>query len=283
MNYSRFMQKHSTLFVDESGKSSLIEKTNEPFILTGVILDEEDIKTVEGFFNYIKKKYQIDSNAPFHSYDLFENQQSKMSDAKAKKLLATIADFISLIPIRIAILAIDKSIFKASLGVKSDDDFKGTSDRKSMREFPYQIMSAKLFSWFSEYLNTSSNIGEIIVDARVGGDQQLLYALNKCKNPNGPLDNSISKLIKEKCNAICFAEKHFFSGGLEITDLISYAAFFHARKKMNSMYHIKLQVVWKEIRKKIRDNSLKVLGRREIKKFFKVGQDGVHPFLKKKA
>lgn len=273
------MQKH-TLFIDESGKSSLAEKADEPFILTGVILKEEDINTVEGFFNYIKRKYQIDSSIPFHSYDLFENSKLKMTDVKAKKLLSTIADFISLIPIKVSVFSIDKSIFRSSLGVKSENDLKGTARKKEMREFPYQIMSSRLFAWFAEYLRLSDSIGQIIVDARVGGDQQLLRTLNICKDPNGPIDNIISKLIKERCNAICFAEKHFFSGGLEITDLISYTSFFHARKKMNSMSAIGLQTVWKEIRKNLPDNSLKKLGRRDIKKFFGVGRDGVHPYLK---
>lgn len=271
-----------TLFIDESGKSSLAEKADEPFILTGVILKEEDINTVEGFFNYIKRKYQIDSSIPFHSYDLFENSKSKMTDIKAKKLLNTIAEFISLIPIKVSVFSIDKSVFKSSLGVKTENDLKGTANKRAMREFPYRIMSSRLFAWFAEYLNISDSIGQIIVDARVGGDQQLLRTLNICKDPNGPIDENISKLIKEKCNAICFAEKYFFSGGLEITDLISYASFFHARKKMNSMSSIGLQTVWKEIRKNLPDNSLKKLGKRDIKKFFGIGRDGVHPYLKEK-
>ena len=275
------MHKH-TLFIDESGKSSLAEKADEPFILTGVILKEEDINTVEGFFNYIKRKYQIDSSTPFHSYDLFENSKLKMTDIKAKKLLNTIAEFISLIPIKVSVFSIGKSIFKSSLGVKTENDLKGTANKRAMREFPYRIMSSRLFAWFAEYLNISDSIGQIIVDARVGGDQQLLRTLNTCKDPNGPIDKNISKLIKEKCNAICFAEKYFFSGGLEITDLISYTSFFHARKKMNSMSSIGLQTVWKEIRKNLSDNSLKKLGKRDIKKFFGVGRDGVHPYLKEK-
>jgi len=35
--------RHSTLFIDESGKSSLADLKYNQFILTGVILDDEDV------------------------------------------------------------------------------------------------------------------------------------------------------------------------------------------------------------------------------------------------
>lgn len=275
--------KHSTLFIDESGKSSLAEKANEPFLLTGVILDEEDVKTAEGFFTYIKRKYEINTDKPFHSYDLFENPDTKISYVKSRPLLKTIADFISLIPIKIQIISIDKKLFKDSLGIKTDEDFKYSSDRKEMKEFPYRIMSAHLYVWFAGYLKTSENIGEILVDARRGGDYQLIKSLNLCKDPSAPIDKDASQLIKEKCNAICFAEKNFLSGGLEITDLISFTAFFHARRTMSSMNETGLPFVWKDIKNKLPSNKLTKLNKREIRKFFGVGRDGFHKNLKNLA
>ena len=41
----------ATLFIDESGRSSLAEIESEPFVLTGVILENREIQTVEGFFS----------------------------------------------------------------------------------------------------------------------------------------------------------------------------------------------------------------------------------------
>jgi hypothetical protein len=76
---------HSTLFIDESGKSSLAVKMDEPFILTGVILDDSKIATIEGFFRYIKRKLGVPIDKPFHSYDLFESEISKITTSKAKK------------------------------------------------------------------------------------------------------------------------------------------------------------------------------------------------------
>ncbi len=274
--------KHSTLFIDESGKSSLVDEVNKAFILTGVILDDEDLKTVEGFFSYIKRKYDIDLDKPFHSYDLFENPSTKISSAKAKPLLSAVADFISIIPIQINIVEVNKEIFKKALGVKSNEDFKGDAKRLEMKEFPYRIMSANLFGWFAKYLHTSDGIGQIIVDSRKGGDSQLIKSLSLCKGPNAPINTEESKLIKERCSAICFAEKNFLSCGLEITDLISYASFFHVRRMMNSMKEYGLPKVWLEVKKKLPNAKINKLQSGDIKTFFKIGRGEVYKALKEK-
>ncbi|MBU3979222.1 hypothetical protein KJ980_05520 [Patescibacteria group bacterium] len=260
----------------------MIEKAEEPFILTGVILDEEEKIPIEGFFSYIKRKYGIDTTFPFHSYDIFESLKTrKLSDADAASLLEALADFISLIPIKIHIMAINKKQFKAVLGATSDDDFKGSSDKKEMKEFPYKIASCMLFKWFAPYLKKNHSIGEIIVDARRGGDYQLIKSLYGSKQPDGFLDNVSANLIAERCTAICFAEKKFLSGGLELTDLISYTAFFHARRKISTMSKIKLDVVWAEIRKKLYRKDLDRISEEKIRNFFKIKKGEAYKYLKK--
>lgn len=271
--------KHSTLFLDESGKSSLIEKAGEPFVLTGVILDDEDVKTVEGFFNYIKRKYGFDLNFPFHSYHVFENPSTKLSDKKASEIVKTLADFLSIIPIKIKVISINKSVFKLALGVRSNNDFKGSSERKQLKEAPYKVMSANMFSWFAKYLESNDAVGQILVDARRGGDYELLRNLNMCKESNGPLSELESKTIKERCTAICFADKHFLSGGLEITDLISYTSFFNAKKSMNTMEPIMLVRLWKSLKSRMEDRSLYEPRTKDIKSFFKIKRGEVHRCL----
>lgn len=272
---------HATLFVDESGKSSLAEKVDEPFILTGVILDDTEISSVQGFFNYIKRKYEIDISKPFHSYHIFEHTGQKLSEAKAKSLVETLAEFISLIPITVAVYVIQKPLFRKTLGVKTLGDFKGSSERKEMKEFPYRIMAAKLFSRFAKYLKECDSIGQILADSRKGGDYQLIRTMGLCKDYNtGPLNKEDAILIQEKCTAICFAEKNFLSGGLEITDLISYVSYFHARRTMNTMADIKLDKLWSEIKNKMDGSDLINITIDEVQTFFSIKKGEVHKFLK---
>lgn len=274
--------KKATLFIDESGKSSLIKKTGDPFILTGVILNEEEIIPVEGFFNFIKRKYSIDINSPFHSYDILENPSTKLlTDIEAKSLIESLAEFISLIPVNINIISTDKAIFKRALGARSDNEFKGHAKRIEMTEYPYRIMSAMLFKWFAAYLEQNDGIGEIIVDAKRGGDTELIKTLYACKDPtSGIFSTSVSNQIKERCTAICFAEKKYLSGGVEITDLISYTSFFHARRLISSMNHIGLNVAWTQIKNKLEGRRLDKLTIPEIRTYFGVDADGVHKNLK---
>lgn len=276
------MVKHSSLFIDESGKSSLADNIDDPFLLTGVILDHEETTTIEGFFNYIKRKYSINNKIPFHSYDIFENPKKKqLSDAQLSLLIEDLADFIALIPIRIHVISINKKEFKKALGITNDEDFKGSHQKHEMKEFPYRIMSAILFKWFAKYLESNNRLGEIIVDARKGSDYQLIRSLDACKEiENGPLEKEIAQLVKDRCTAICFAQKSFLSGGLEITDLISYTTFFHVRRLMTSMVNINLDKSWQQIKIKLRHQTVHQLSIAEIKEYFKLKKDEVHEYLK---
>lgn len=273
--------KHSTLFIDESGKSSLSKIVGEPFILTGVILDNEDISTVQGFFNYIKRKSNLDPATPFHSYDIFEDTSNKITDQQAKILSKTLSEFISLIPINIYILQINKSEFRKALGIRTDADFKKSPKTREMKEFPYKIMSAMLFKWFARYLQKNKAVGQIIVDSRRGMDDKLIKNLDACKDQSAGLLGVInSKLVAERLTAICFAQKTFLSGGLEITDLISYTSFFHAKRKMASMRTVNLHLTWVEIKNKLKGKKIDNIRKTRIRNFFKVGEDGIHEYLK---
>ena len=272
------MKNTATLFIDESGKASLAEKKNEPFLITGVIINNDDIQTVEGFFNYIKRKYQLPLGKPFHSYDIYENPKTKLSPSLANPLSGTLADYISLIPIQTTTVVIDKEEFKKALGVTSMDDFKGDSKRKEMKDYPYRVMVSYLFAVFGFYPDQNNYIGQIIADSRRGADYHVLKTLSLCKEGIVPFKEIIvKKAVRERISAICFAEKGFMSGGLEITDLISYVSFFRARRLISSQKDIGIDLIWD----KIRENSKYVeLRERAIRRFFGIKPDGVHKYLK---
>ncbi len=226
------MNHLATLFIDESGKSSLAKKTNEPFLLTGIIIDDSEKTIIEGFFGYIKLKYGIKQDSPFHSYDIFENTTTKLADKDLISLSSHLAEFLSLIPIRAHILLVNKDEFNKALGIKNGDDFKFSAERKEMTEFPYRIMATKL------YLEKHDQIGQVIADSRRGADYQLIKTLSVVKEGGANIDENIQKAIKERLNALTFAEKGYLSGGIEITDLISYTSFIRARRMMSAKYSI---------------------------------------------
>src|SRR3989344_2642417 len=274
------MRKASTLFIDESGKSSLAEEENQPFILTGVILDDIEIPAVEGFFNYIKRKHGIDPDKPFHSYHIFEDPRSKIDPAKAEALAKTLAEYISLIPIKITVVGINKNDFKNALGVKSNDDLKGDSKRKQMKQYPYRVMASCLFGWFGKELERKNSIGQITADSRKGGDHQLLKALHLCKEGHVPYATGYQEAVNQRVRAICFAEKGFLSGGVEITDLISYVTFFRAKRMLSKVIPTGIGDVWNEIYKK---GEFKNITGQIVRRFFGIKKGEVHKYLKNRS
>lgn len=249
------MRNTATLFIDESGKSSLVEQADNPFLITGVILNDGESKTIEGYFNYIKLKFGIDPNKPFHSYHIYEHPNHKLSNSQLLSLSAHLADYISLIPISINISYVNKQIFKNAIGVTSENDFKGSSERKEMKNFPYRVLAALHFALFGMYLQKNDCVGQIIADSRRGGDHQLLKTLDLCKEKQVPFSAAHLEAINKKVTAICFAEKGFLSGGLEITDLISFVTYFRVRRLISTQKDIGLDLIWEQIRLKAKNIS----------------------------
>lgn len=266
----------ATLFIDESGRSSLAEVESEPFVLTGVILENREIQTVEGFFSYIKRKFGIFIDKPFHSYDIYENPKSKLKDSDLLLLSNSLAEFISLIPIQIYLVIINKNEFKLALGVKTNEDFKGSAERKEMRNYPYRVMASFLFAMFGKYLEKDNSLGQIIADSRRGADHQLLKTLNLCKEGVVPFKEEYVKAVKNSLTALCFAEKGFLSGGLEVTDLISYVSFVRY-KRLLSQQNNGLMNIWEQIKKKAKEN---MITEELVRRFFNIKKDEVHKYLK---
>lgn len=270
--------KKTTLYIDESGKSSLKEQANNPFIMAGVIIDDAEIGAIEGYFNYIKRKYGISPDTPFHSYHVYEDLTTKLPDGQLLELSETLADFISLIPAEITVLEVNKQLFRDVLGIKSLDDFKGSKERKEMSDFPYRVMSSIHFKWFADFLEKNDAIGQIICDSRRGADHHLLNTLNLCKEGHVPYsDGTASKKIKKHVTAICFGEKNFLSGGLEITDLISFVTYFRVRRLITANQHVGIDKIWSNLSGKIK---LVEVGEKSIRNFFDIKKGEVHKYLK---
>jgi hypothetical protein len=257
----------------------LLEKGNEPFILTGVLLDDEEIVKIEGYFNYIKRKYGIDESKPFHSYHIYEEPKTKLPDDTLTKLSTSLADFISLIPIKVQFVRVNKQIFKKALGVTDDSELSGSKKRKEMREFPHRLMSATLFAWFAQYLHRKDKVGQIISDARRGGDAQFLKTLYLCKETKIPFKQGYADYIRDRLLAICFAEKGFLSGGVEITDLISYISFMRFRRLMTANSSKGVGKIWDSIAS-LKGITFNEIGEADVRRFFGIKKEGVHKYLK---
>lgn len=226
------------LYVDESGIANLLDLSYEHFLLTGVLVSEEEAENMNGYFNIMKRKYGLNLEFPFHSFDLFEDKDSNiyLPDASAKVFLQSIVEFIKVFPLQVKVFHAQKKNFRKLGGLKDAEDYRGSKENKTKKEIIYTLAATELFYWFTKFLGETDFVernnasGRIVVDSRKGMDKYLLQAYNNCKEKQqrrNAEERTMAELAKKRLHSITFSDKSTLTGGLEIVDLISYA-FFHS-------------------------------------------------------
>lgn len=72
------------LYIDESGTPELSSQ-DKYAIVCGVLIDEDDEKSIHFLVDRVKKKYGLDLDKHLHAVDIFENQQRKSYLGKTKR------------------------------------------------------------------------------------------------------------------------------------------------------------------------------------------------------
>jgi hypothetical protein len=176
------------------------------------------------------------------------------------------------------VLQIDKKVFKKAIGLKNIDQCKGSKKRKAIPKLPYQLTVTQLFKWFAETLESKKHVGQVIVDSSRRYNTSILKTWNLCQEEHLPtIKGGVSKLIKNHVTALCFAEKNFLSGGLEITDLISYTTFFGVRELLSKNKKIGIPLIWGKIRER---KVIRLIEEEEIKEFFGIKKGEAYKDLK---
>jgi len=141
------------LFVDESGIADLTDFRYKYFVLTSVAIHESETTTVEGYFSLIKRKYELDILKPFHTYDLIENVNSnyKLNKKDSNKFLNSMLEFITIVPMKIYVLKIDKEEFRNNFEIKLEG-LKGSKFNKEKRGILYYLAALNQFKTFVEKL-----------------------------------------------------------------------------------------------------------------------------------
>lgn len=255
------MQRH-LLYVDESGSGSLTDYYYSYLFLTGIIIEDKVDLEISAYFNYIKKIYNIPETQAFHSYDLFENiKDSKilLSPKKAKRLVLSLIEFIKVVPIKVSVYYIDKRKLRFFLGMKVGEKsyFRGIQEKSERnQDIPYEILSTKLFFWFSNFLTTKKSLGAVVAESRDVLDYALLKTYLKGKDTNQFRSENMkvnSERMKNHLTSIRFECKGGFWPTLELADLFSYIAFLKITGKIRKRFSTQrdLNKLWKAIETKI--------------------------------
>ncbi len=260
------------MYLDESGIASLTDRQSKNFILTGVIINDNDYAQISAYFNYIKIKNNLNVDIPFHAYDLFGNQGHSLylsSNLVASNLAKSLAEFLDIIPIKIFCSSFKKEELIKFLTTEDVSYFKNSQEAWKDIDIGYEAVAAKLFLSFGKYLNQKANaVGKIITESRRESDIYILKSYLRCKNKDMFQTKRLianSEIFEKKISGIGFENKKSLSCGLQIADLVSYIGLLSLERKLSRHQAREIPKIWNIIRTMLDKNKIHPMGMAEFR------------------
>lgn len=225
------MEKNSnqyTLFIDESGVASLNHK-GQFFILSCILIRNEDIPIIQGYFKLLKREYFKDENKVIHCTDLFERPYQNyrrliLPKDRRNSFLARILETIKIVPFHTGIYYINKDILRAKLNYKP---YIKKKDPKLNFDLPYELLARNAILDFTLFLKQEKVTGEIIIESRQFNDQLFVGYFDDVRKKRlaGNIENPYATLVTEKINSLSIANKNYTHIGLELADMCAYTMY----------------------------------------------------------
>src|SRR3989338_3641567 len=260
------------MYMDESGEGTLNDFQSKFFVLTGLIVQEEEDVKVSGYFNYTKKKYDIPQDIPFHSYELFEKRSSslRLSPKKARGFLKSVSEFFRISPIRIAVVAVKKDDIRKFYMIPKNHRFISNSNKYGFKDLPYDILGRELFFWFTRFLYRQGGVGHIIAEARGHSDhavlQTFLDSQEKYRFMKSSPEFKLTQNFKKRVTSISFTKKNGLRGNLEMVDLISYFSYQFLEKNLKKITRIGGRIIWRCIKEEMEKQKIQRIKTNGFKK-----------------
>lgn len=245
------------MYVDESGIGSLNDKRDKNFLVSALVIQEEEDAPLSSYFNYAKQKHKISAIEPFHSYDVFEDKQARsyLPPKKARLFVRSISELLNIGPIKFIILVANKDEVRSFYGIPSAYKFNLKTDREGFRELPYEILSRELFFWFAKFLSHKDALGSVVVESRNYSDYTVLQAFldtqESLKFKPTSNEYKYAKEVKKRIHSLNFTTKKGLRGCLEIIDLVSFISYQNYLKRLNRFGKQGGRMLWNYIKEKI--------------------------------
>jgi hypothetical protein len=260
-----------SLFVDESGVADLTDYKYRHFLLIGVTIPNSEMDEVSGYFTFVKRRYTLQEDEPFHTYDLLENPNKKLPLAKAKQFVTSMCEFIDLIPLEITAIHCDKTRFRKDFKITTEN-LKGSKEAQERRGLIYYLSAYEQLNLYTTFLKEKNSLGHIHADSRTYQDTDLLQSFWDLKQTRTKKNktNEEYQEAKKRLVSITFADKSAFSSGVQIADFVSFVLFSHLQRKISSFQDIGLNKVLRAIANKTGLKSLDLVesvGKDRIKEY----------------
>lgn len=208
------------MFIDESGISNLMS-ADTCFVLSTVIIDKDDFEIIQGYLRLLKRKFLLDDLKTLHATDLFERTYRCYRRLKKPRnvlngFTVELSRILTNIPYHVGLYQVNKTRLKQNINfpiVRVDN-----------LDLPYEKCSMEAIFDFTSFLKRNNADGEIVIESRMMHDSQFVGYFDKARTRQwaGGVTNHLANDVKDRINCLIIANKHYSSGGLEITDLCSY-------------------------------------------------------------
>jgi len=217
-----------TLFIDESGVGNL----NHPgkyFVLSCILVKNENIPTIEGYFGLSKQEYLRDRKRNIHTTDLFERTYLKYRKLQKPKdrrnaFFEHLTGVMKILPFKTALYLINKDILRNKLSYKP---YKGKQSFSINRDLPYELASRNAILDFVYFLRKNHSFGEIVIESRQFSDQLFVSYFDDIRKTffPGKAQNPYFKDSRERINSLTISNKDYVHTGLEIADIGAYTTY----------------------------------------------------------
>jgi Protein of unknown function (DUF3800) len=234
-----FSRSEYTLFLDESGKTSFRDDSDEErFLICGVIIDKSLHEALSHYMLSLKEKSGIPPHSNIHAYDLFEKEEindGPITYLKIGQFFTRFAHLIEGAEFKTILVEISKKEYKEKIskmaskyGVTVKPVLKHLK-KSQVNDFLYESLTRKIILEFGNFLEKNNAVGDIVAESRRGADSSVL---------KGFVDSTDSKLYSEgsqyckwsksgfeRINSLTFQNKKGLSFGLEAADFFAWAYF----------------------------------------------------------
>lgn len=234
------------MFVDESGDASLNHK-GQHFILSSVIISQDDFEIIQGYLRILKRKYFQDDFKVIHTTDLFERPYQKYRKLikprdDMGKFISRLQHTFSTIPFEPCSYHVDKDKLRAKHGYKPVKWKKPTSINIDL---PYELTATRAILDFEKYLTSKKCMGEIVIESRLNKDSYFVRYFDNARKPTlpGGVANPRYKNVKDSIPSLFISNKDAGNVGLEIADIVAYATYRKIGGDPNNMMKLPMSFI----------------------------------------
>jgi hypothetical protein len=252
-----------SIYIDESGYSDILSPRYRFFIMTGVVINDEDVLFAKKLLDHWKLKHSLSQEPGFHAYDLFESNENNANQLRTNRIFSKaidqLIDILKMIDFKAYCSIIDLKMLRESFHVQeppSKSNFNSKFDYKRERKkytesfslqhgnikrhLPLKVSLSYLLECHKKELDVKNESNEsngsyINFESLSTNDAKIIEIFHRLQSTGVDEYAQYGREIQ----GIQFHTKSSLSSGIEIADLISYSVTQSLRGKYKLAVELK--------------------------------------------